>query len=274
MWGSRRRSSRSSSPRAWRWSARRADAGRSAESSSGTSSRQTSSAPLPRQPRQRARRRSAGLPLDRRDPGSRRPGRALRAGERRDRRRGGGAAARPRARRHLRRLRRDRERGGGTTGAPARARPRARCAAHRAQLPRHRGSRLRPRRDVRVAFVPAGLIGFSSQSGALGLALLEAAETRGLGLSAFVSIGNKADVSRNDLLEWWEDDEATEAILLYVERSETPASSAHRAESRGASRSWRSRAARLQAASAQRAPTPLRWRGRRRRSMRCSSRRA
>ena len=69
---------------------------------------------------------------------------------------------------------------------------------------------------------PPGNIGFSSQSGALGLALLEAAVTRALGLSAFVSIGNKADVSTNDLLEWWEDDEATEAILLYVESFGNP----------------------------------------------------
>jgi acetyl coenzyme A synthetase (ADP forming)-like protein len=69
---------------------------------------------------------------------------------------------------------------------------------------------------------PPGNIGFSSQSGALGLALLEAAVTRGLGLSAFVSIGNKADVSTNDLLEWWEDEEATEAILLYVESFGNP----------------------------------------------------
>ena len=53
---------------------------------------------------------------------------------------------------------------------------------------------------------PAGRIGFSSQSGALGLALLEEADARGLGLSSFVSIGNKADVSSNDLLEYWEDD--------------------------------------------------------------------
>ncbi len=68
----------------------------------------------------------------------------------------------------------------------------------------------------------SGTIGFSSQSGALGLALLEAAVTRGLGLSAFVSIGNKADVSTNDLLEWWEDDDATEAILLYVESFGNP----------------------------------------------------
>lgn len=69
---------------------------------------------------------------------------------------------------------------------------------------------------------PPGNIGFSSQSGALGLALLEAAVTRGLGLSAFVSIGNKADVSSNDLLEWWEDDEETDAILLYVESFGNP----------------------------------------------------
>jgi acetyl coenzyme A synthetase (ADP forming)-like protein len=69
---------------------------------------------------------------------------------------------------------------------------------------------------------PPGNIGFSSQSGALGLALLEAAVTRGLGLSAFVSIGNKADVSTNDLLEWWEDEAATEAILLYVESFGNP----------------------------------------------------
>ena len=70
--------------------------------------------------------------------------------------------------------------------------------------------------------VPSGNIGFSSQSGALGLALLEATESRGLGLSAFVSIGNKADVSSNDLLEWWEDDEETSLVLLYVESFGNP----------------------------------------------------
>jgi acetate---CoA ligase (ADP-forming) len=69
---------------------------------------------------------------------------------------------------------------------------------------------------------PSGNIGFSSQSGALGLALLEAAEARGLGLSAFVSIGNKADVSSNDLLEWWEDDPTTAVVLLYVESFGNP----------------------------------------------------
>ena len=70
--------------------------------------------------------------------------------------------------------------------------------------------------------VPAGNIGFSSQSGALGLAFLEAAATRGLGLSSFVSIGNKADVSSNDLLEWWQDDETTDVVLLYLESFGNP----------------------------------------------------
>jgi acetyl coenzyme A synthetase (ADP forming)-like protein len=69
---------------------------------------------------------------------------------------------------------------------------------------------------------PSGNIGFSSQSGALGLALLEAGVARGLGLSAFVSIGNKADVSTNDLLEWWEDDDATDVVLMYVESFGNP----------------------------------------------------
>jgi len=70
--------------------------------------------------------------------------------------------------------------------------------------------------------VPFGRVGFSSQSGALGLALIEAAEARGLGLSAFVSIGNKADVSSNDLLEWWEEDDATDLVLLYLESFGNP----------------------------------------------------
>ena len=70
--------------------------------------------------------------------------------------------------------------------------------------------------------LPVGRIGFSSQSGALGLALLEQASERQLGFSSFVSIGNKADVSSNDLLEWWEDDEATDAVVLYLESFGNP----------------------------------------------------
>ena len=69
---------------------------------------------------------------------------------------------------------------------------------------------------------PTGSIGFSSQSGALGLALLAQAEGRGLGFSSFVSIGNKADVSSNDLLEYWEDDPATDVVLLYLESFGNP----------------------------------------------------
>ncbi|HUK44257.1 MAG TPA: GNAT family N-acetyltransferase [Gaiellaceae bacterium] len=83
-----------------------------------------------------------------------------------------------------------------------------------------------PPRGLNATFapraLPAGRIGFSSQSGALGLALLEKAAERSLGFSAFVSIGNKADVSSNDLLEWWEDDEATDLVLLYLESFGNP----------------------------------------------------
>jgi acetate---CoA ligase (ADP-forming) len=70
--------------------------------------------------------------------------------------------------------------------------------------------------------LPPGRIAFSSQSGALGLALLEKAAERSLGFSAFVSIGNKADVSSNDLLEWWEDDSETDLVLLYLESFGNP----------------------------------------------------
>ncbi len=69
---------------------------------------------------------------------------------------------------------------------------------------------------------PSGNIAFSSQSGALGVALLEASESAGLGVTAFVSIGNKADVSSNDLLEWWEDDDETEMVILYLESFGNP----------------------------------------------------
>jgi succinyl-CoA synthetase alpha subunit len=65
----------------------------------------------------------------------------------------------------------------------------------------------------------AGGIGFASQSGALGVAVLESSLSAGLGLSSFVSVGNKADVSSNDLLRYWSQDSETRAILLYLESS-------------------------------------------------------
>ena len=62
-----------------------------------------------------------------------------------------------------------------------------------------------------------GTIAFASQSGALGIAILEQSVAAGLGLSSFVSMGNKADVSSNDLLRYWSQDGETRAILLYLE---------------------------------------------------------
>ena len=61
-----------------------------------------------------------------------------------------------------------------------------------------------------------------SQSGGLGIALLEHADELGIGLSSFVSVGNKADLSGNDLLRYWEDDPATEVVLLYLESFGNP----------------------------------------------------
>jgi acyl-CoA synthetase (NDP forming) len=71
-------------------------------------------------------------------------------------------------------------------------------------------------------FPLSGSIAMSSQSGALGLALLAASERLQLGISTFVSVGNKADVSVNDLLQYWENDPATNVILLYVESFGNP----------------------------------------------------
>lgn len=72
-----------------------------------------------------------------------------------------------------------------------------------------------------VAPLP-GRVAMSSQSGALGLAIIEYAKNLGLGLSSFVSVGNKADVSGNDLLQFWEDDPNTDLILLYLESFGNP----------------------------------------------------
>ncbi len=69
---------------------------------------------------------------------------------------------------------------------------------------------------------PRGRAGFFCQSGALGVAILEKVARRGLGLSTFVSAGNRADVSGNDLLQYWEEDAATEVVLLYLESIGNP----------------------------------------------------
>lgn len=72
------------------------------------------------------------------------------------------------------------------------------------------------------AWPPAGSVAFSTQSGALGLAILQLARDLHIGISHFVSVGNKADVSGNDLLEFWEHDPGTQIILLYLESFGTP----------------------------------------------------
>jgi acetyl coenzyme A synthetase (ADP forming)-like protein len=71
-------------------------------------------------------------------------------------------------------------------------------------------------------YPPAGSVAFSSQSGALGLAILEYASQLHVGISHFISVGNKADVSGNDLLEYWEHDPGTRVILLYLESFGNP----------------------------------------------------
>jgi len=67
-----------------------------------------------------------------------------------------------------------------------------------------------------------GRVGFMSQSGALGVAVMDYASALGLGLSTFVSVGNKADISGNDLLRYWEQDPNTDVILLYLESFGNP----------------------------------------------------
>lgn len=83
-----------------------------------------------------------------------------------------------------------------------------------------------PSVSMNATFAPTspvtGPLGFASQSGGLGIALLREVRARGLGLSSFVSTGNKADVSANDLLSWWEQDPATKVVLLYLESFGNP----------------------------------------------------
>ncbi len=71
-------------------------------------------------------------------------------------------------------------------------------------------------------FPPEGSVAIASQSGALGLAILDYARDLNIGVSEFVSMGNKADVSGNDLIDWWDRDPRTSVILLYLESFGNP----------------------------------------------------
>ncbi len=83
-----------------------------------------------------------------------------------------------------------------------------------------------PEASINATFAPApppaGNVGFVTQSGALGLALIDLAAGRGLGVSSFASIGNRGDITANDFLEYWESDPATEVALLYIESFSDP----------------------------------------------------
>ena len=80
--------------------------------------------------------------------------------------------------------------------------------------------------SLNATFAPVapapGRVAFVSQSGGLGIAVLEEARRHGIGLSSFVSVGNKADVSGNDLIQYWEQDPGTDVILLYLESFGSP----------------------------------------------------
>ena len=71
-------------------------------------------------------------------------------------------------------------------------------------------------------YPPEGRVAMSTQSGALGLAILDYARRLNLGISTFVSVGNKADVSSNDLIQYWAEDPRTDVILLYLESFGNP----------------------------------------------------
>lgn len=71
-------------------------------------------------------------------------------------------------------------------------------------------------------FPPEGTVAVASQSGALGVAMLDYARDLNIGVSDFVSMGNKADVSGNDLIEWWGEDPRTRVVLLYLESFGNP----------------------------------------------------
>ena len=83
-----------------------------------------------------------------------------------------------------------------------------------------------PDARLNATFAPrmpaSGNVGFISQSGALGLAFMELSGDRNLGLSSFASVGNRADITANDLLEYWESDPGTDVALLYIESFSDP----------------------------------------------------
>jgi acetyl coenzyme A synthetase (ADP forming)-like protein len=122
--------------------------------------------------------------------------------------------------------------GFGETGAPGRERETAilekvRAAGVRLIGPNCMGvlntdPAVRLNATFSPVYPPHGRVAFSTQSGALGLAILDYATRLNIGFSTFASIGNKADVSSNDLLQYWADDPETDVVLLYLESFGNP----------------------------------------------------
>ncbi|SEO38956.1 GNAT family N-acetyltransferase [Trujillonella endophytica] len=133
--------------------------------------------------------------------------------------------------------------GFGESGAEGRARERALVLAARASGMRVVGPNCLgivstdPAVRLNASLAPQvpgrGRVGFFAQSGALGVALLERARARNIGLSSFVSAGNRADVSGNDLLQFWATDPGTEVVLLHLESFGNPRKFARLARSVG-----------------------------------------
>jgi acyl-CoA synthetase (NDP forming)/GNAT superfamily N-acetyltransferase len=118
---------------------------------------------------------------------------------------------------------------GGDDGAAARRRLADEARAHGMRVvgPNALGvANTDPKVRLNATLAPdlpgAGRCGFFSQSGALGVTLLATAAERGLGLSTFVSAGSRADLSGNDLLQYWQTDPATDVVLLYLETFGNP----------------------------------------------------
>ena len=192
---------------------------------------------LPGQPRRPARPRGARLRRHRVDPRRRRPRRPRRAGGRGGRRgrglpaqagarawswspagsgRPGPRAARP---------------SGGSSPPPAP--PACAWSAPTASGIVNTDPEVRLNASLAPMVPGRGRVGFFAQSGSLGVALLERARSRNLGLSTFVSAGNRADVSGNDLLQYWATDPGTEVVLLHLESFGNPRKFARLARSVG-----------------------------------------
>ena len=110
--------------------------------------------------------------------------------------------------------------GGSTAGRV----PHVRHAARRPQLPRHLQHRPGSRLDATFAadHPRPGTAGVAVQSGGVGIALLDGLSRLGIGVSSFVSLGDKYDVSGNDMLQWWESDGRTDLALLHLESFGNP----------------------------------------------------